>query len=47
MKERRKAILTLVDAMEEHFDEPVMMRNGCLTLCHFDIPKDVVNIYSL
>ncbi|XP_064649443.1 protein zer-1 homolog [Lineus longissimus] len=42
MKDRRQAILTLVDAMEEHFDEPVMMRNGCLTLCHFDIPRDVL-----
>lgn len=36
-------IVVLLDAMETHLDDSTMMRNGCLTLCQFRIPQDVVS----
>ena len=29
--------------MDLHNEDPTMMRNGCLTLCQFKIPQDVVS----
>lgn len=37
-------IVVLLDAMETHLEDSTMMRNGCLTLCQFRIPQDVVSI---
>jgi len=38
----KKAIIAaILDGMDFHMDEATMMRNGCLTLCHFRIPEDV------
>lgn len=41
---RQKMIVVLLDAMETHLRDSTMMRNGCLTLCQFRIPQDVVCI---
>lgn len=41
---RQKMIVVLLDAMETHLSDSTMMRNGCLTLCQFRIPQDVVCI---
>ena len=47
VKVKQKILATLLNAMFGHKDDPDMMRNGCLTLCQFDIPNDVVSICSL
>lgn len=44
IKLKKKIISALLDAMEAHLGDDTMMRNGCLTLCQFKIPQDVVNI---
>jgi len=41
---KRRIISTLLAGMSEHKDEETMMRNGCLALCQFRIPQDVVSI---
>ncbi|XP_013390971.1 protein zer-1 homolog [Lingula anatina] len=46
VKNRRRLVMALLDAMEYHVDEDTMLRNGCLTLCHFNIPQDVVFAYE-
>ncbi|GAB1599114.1 protein zer-1 homolog [Argonauta hians] len=45
-KLRKKAIDILLDAMENRDDEQTMLRNGFLTLCHFDIPHEVLYCYK-
>ena len=30
-----------------HKDDVAMMRNGCLTLCQFDIPQDLVMNFKI
>lgn len=30
--------------MHTHISDDTMMRNGCLTLCQFGIPNDVVSV---
>lgn len=45
VRARRKMIVVLLDAMETHLDDSTMMRNGCLTLCQFRIPQDVLFEY--
>lgn len=35
-------IRTLLNGMSAHLTDDTMMRNGCLTLCQFSIPTDVV-----
>lgn len=35
-------IRTLLNGMHAHLTDDTMMRNGCLTLCQFSIPNDVV-----
>ncbi|XP_077302367.1 protein zer-1 homolog [Arctopsyche grandis] len=46
IKLRRHIITTLLQALETHLEDPTMMRNGCLTLCQFKIPADVVFEYK-
>lgn len=41
---KQKTIAVLLKAMDMHSDDPTMMRNGCLTLCQFKIPQDVVSV---
>lgn len=36
-------IRTLLNGMWTHITDDTMMRNGCLTLCQFSIPNDVVS----
>jgi Zyg-11 protein homolog len=36
-------IRTLLNGMSAHLNDDTMMRNGCLTLCQFTIPGDVVS----
>lgn len=40
---KRRIIGTLLAGMNAHKDEETMMRNGCLALCQFHIPQDVVS----
>jgi Zyg-11 family protein len=42
VKMKRKVLSTLLNGMFAHKQDSVMMRNGCLTLCQFSIPTDVV-----
>lgn len=42
VKMKKKILATLLNGMFAHKSDPVMMRNGCLTLCQFAIPNDVV-----
>lgn len=46
VKVKQKILATLLNAMFGHKDDPDMMRNGCLTLCQFDIPHDVIFDYE-
>lgn len=39
-------IRTLLNGMSSHLSDDTMMRNGCLTLCQFSIPGDVVSFLS-
>ena len=32
--------------MENHCEETTMLRNACLTISHFDIPKDMLFAYD-
>lgn len=47
VKIKQKTISVLLRAMDVHSEDPTMMRNGCLTLCQFKIPQDVVNNLNL
>ncbi|XP_063982203.1 protein zer-1 homolog [Diachasmimorpha longicaudata] len=42
----RRIIGTLLAGMNAHKDEETMMRNGCLALCQFQIPDDVMWNYE-
>lgn len=46
VKIRRRVICTLLNGMSAHRDDDTMMRNGCLTLCQFKIPEDVLFDYE-
>ncbi|RVE54314.1 hypothetical protein evm_001141 [Chilo suppressalis] len=46
IKLKRRIITALLDGMEAHFRDDTMMRNGCLTLCQFKIPTDVLFEYE-
>lgn len=39
-------IRTLLNGMSAHLSDDTMMRNGCLTLCQFSIPSDVVSVVN-
>ncbi|XP_074038532.1 protein zer-1 homolog isoform X2 [Leptinotarsa decemlineata] len=43
---KRKIITTLLNGMSAHRRDDTMMRNGCLTLCQFKIPVDVLFDYE-
>ncbi|XP_012281887.1 protein zer-1 homolog isoform X2 [Orussus abietinus] len=43
---KRRIIGTLLTGMSTHNDEEPMIRNGCLTLCQFRIPQDVMWNYE-
>ena len=45
IKVKRRILKTLLDAMLCHRGDPTMMRNGCLILCQFQIPADVIFDY--
>lgn len=46
VRAKQKMIEVLLAAMETHLDDSTMMRNGCLTLCQFRIPQDVLFEYK-
>jgi len=46
VKVKRKILTTLLNGMLTHREDPTMMRNGCLTLCQFNIPQDVLFDYE-
>ncbi|XP_041986251.1 protein zer-1 homolog [Aricia agestis] len=46
MKLKRRIITALLDGMDAHLGDDTMMRNGCLTLCQFKIPVDVLFEYE-
>ncbi|CAG9864354.1 unnamed protein product [Phyllotreta striolata] len=46
VKVKRKIITTLLNGMSIHKNDDTMMRNGCLTLCQFRIPQDVLFDYE-
>lgn len=41
---KKHIIRTLLNGMAAHLSDDTMMRNGCLTLCQFSIPSDVVSL---
>ncbi|XP_050315742.1 protein zer-1 homolog isoform X1 [Anthonomus grandis grandis] len=43
---KRQIISTLLNGMSVHRNDDTMMRNGCLTLCQFKIPVDVLFEYE-
>ncbi|KAF5297204.1 hypothetical protein FQA39_LY12219 [Lamprigera yunnana] len=43
---KRRIITTLLNGMFAHKSDDTMMRNGCLTLCQFKIPQDVIFQYE-
>ncbi|KAF7638090.1 hypothetical protein Mgra_00002542 [Meloidogyne graminicola] len=43
---KRHVILALLDGMESHLEEQVMVRNCCLSLCQFDIPQEILFNYG-
>lgn len=42
---KRRVVEVMLDALETFNDEPVIVRNSCLSFCQLDIPKDVVFAY--
>lgn len=40
---RNLIINTLINSMQLHRTDETMLRNGCLTLCQFRIPQDIVS----
>jgi len=43
---KKQLLQIILNGMEHHMDEPTMLRNGCLTLCHFTLPQDVFHCYE-
>ncbi|XP_050360473.1 protein zer-1 homolog isoform X1 [Nymphalis io] len=43
---KRRIITALLDGMDAHLGDDTMMRNGCLALCQFKIPTDVLFEYE-
>ncbi|XP_018578075.1 protein zer-1 homolog [Anoplophora glabripennis] len=46
VKIKRRIITTLLNGMSIHKNDDTMMRNGCLTLCQFRIPIDILFDYE-
>ncbi|KPI96120.1 Protein zer-1-like [Papilio xuthus] len=45
-KLKHDILKALLDAMEEHRKDETVMRNGCITICQFKIPSDVLCEYE-
>ncbi|XP_003702430.1 protein zer-1 homolog [Megachile rotundata] len=43
---KERIVRTLLVGMSNHRNEETMMRNGCLTLCQFQLPQDVMSNYK-
>lgn len=43
-KSKHDILKALLNAMEEHRKDETVMRNGCITICQFKIPADVVSL---
>uniref|UniRef100_A0A915DMX0 Uncharacterized protein n=1 Tax=Ditylenchus dipsaci TaxID=166011 RepID=A0A915DMX0_9BILA len=43
---KRSVIYALLNGMENHIEEQVMVRNCCLSLCQFEIPQEVLFNYG-
>ncbi|KAI6176551.1 hypothetical protein M3Y97_00810300 [Aphelenchoides bicaudatus] len=43
---KRRVVEVMLAALETFNDEPVIVRNCCLSLCQLNIPQDVVFVYS-
>lgn len=41
---KNMVISTLINGMSLHINDETMLRNGCLTLCQFRIPQDIVSV---
>ena len=46
MKVKRRILKTLLNAMINELGDPLLMHNGCLILCQFQIPSDVIFDYK-
>ncbi|XP_026472169.1 protein zer-1 homolog [Ctenocephalides felis] len=46
LRMRQHIIRTLLNGMAKHLEDETMMRNGCLTLCQFKLPQDVLFQYE-
>ena len=46
VKMKRKILSTLLNVMYAHRHDTVVVRNSCLILCQFELPKDVVRFFS-
>lgn len=46
VRAKKRIITTLLNGMAAHINDETMMRNGCLTLCQFKIPSDVLFEYD-
>ncbi|TRY64313.1 hypothetical protein TCAL_04628 [Tigriopus californicus] len=46
VKMKKKILATLLNGMFAHKNDAIMMRNGCLTLCQFTMPQDVIFDYE-
>ncbi|XP_023946374.2 protein zer-1 homolog [Bicyclus anynana] len=46
VKLKKRIITALLNGMEAHLGDDTLMRNGCLTLCQFKIPVDVLFEYE-
>ncbi|XP_065219359.1 protein zer-1 homolog [Planococcus citri] len=43
---KNMVISTLINGMNLHINDETMIRNGCLTLCQFRIPQDILFVYN-
>ncbi|KAH7731193.1 Leucine Rich Repeat family protein [Aphelenchoides avenae] len=43
---KRRVIFALLNGMDEHMEEQVMVRNCCLSLCQFEIPQEILFDYG-
>jgi len=46
LKMKRKVLSTLMTAMLAHKDDPTLLRNGCLIICLFRVPTDILFDYQ-
>ncbi|XP_045784158.1 protein zer-1 homolog isoform X2 [Maniola jurtina] len=46
VKLKKRIIISLLNGMEAYLEDETLMRNGCLTLCQFKIPSDMLFAYE-